>query len=58
MLRRFLHREANLERHLKVANLPIFDMSTGLRNLEPPQIAQGLVGADDGNVDRVLNTLF
>jgi hypothetical protein len=33
--------EASLDRYLVVLNLAIFDMTTGLNNLKPPQIFQG-----------------
>lgn len=41
-----------------MTDLTVFNMSAGLRDFKPPQIAQGLVGADDGSIDGVLNAIF
>src|SRR6476646_4919370 len=39
------HCEANLERHLEVANLAVVDLAARLYDLEPAQVSNGFVGA-------------
>ena len=56
-LTRFLHGEADFESNPKMADFATFDMSAGLGHLEPPQMMQGLVGADDGTIDGVFNAI-
>src|ERR1041385_8740026 len=53
-----LHREADLERHLKMLDLAVFDMPTRPRDLEPAQIPNRLVGAFDRHPDGVVDAFF
>src|SRR3954464_2337394 len=50
-----LEGEAHLEGHLVVRDLAVLDVPTDLGDLEPPDLAQGLRGALDGSLDRVVH---
>jgi hypothetical protein len=52
---RFFHREADLERYLKVANLAPFNVTASFRDFEPSQIPDGLVRPLDGRFDSVFD---
>jgi hypothetical protein len=50
-----LHREADLDRHLPVLNLPLVDVAARLDHLEPAQVLDGFVRAFDGLFNGVLD---
>src|SRR5438477_10442961 len=56
-LPRVFHREANLQRHLEVADLAVFDVSAGPRDFEPSQVSDGLVGALERGFHRLIDAL-
>ena len=49
--------EADLQRHLEVAALIVFDPAADAADLEPVQVVEGLRGASDRDLDRVVNAL-
>src|SRR5947207_2712754 len=57
-LPRVFHREADLQRHLEVAHLAVFDVSAGPRDLEPSQVSDGLVGALNRGFNRLIDAFL
>src|SRR5258708_26849149 len=52
------HREADLQGHLKVADLALIDMPAGSRDLKPSQMSDGLMGTLDRGIDCLLDAFF
>ncbi len=53
-----LQRESDLHRHLKMLDSAILNMTTGLDNLKPSNVAEALSGAGDAGLDGILYAGF
>jgi len=51
----FFERETDLQGHLVVVHVPIFDIPACPDDLEPAEMSEGLRGAGDGALDCILD---